>query len=93
MKKIILLVLITLALSNGYSQEKGKFRVGLDIGYVPTGGGGGGNRTSDINSGINSTCRVPNVFSKRYFFPPAFTTIKSFEFVLTAIPLGSSKVR
>ena len=42
MRKIILLVLITLAFSNGYSQEKGKFRVGLDLGYVPTGGGGGG---------------------------------------------------
>ncbi|HSN48419.1 MAG TPA: outer membrane beta-barrel protein [Flavobacterium sp.] len=42
MKKIILLALLTLAVANGYSQEKGKFRVGLDIGYVPTGGGGGG---------------------------------------------------
>jgi hypothetical protein len=42
MKKIISVVLITLALASGYSQEKGKFRVGLDIGYVPTGGGGGG---------------------------------------------------
>ena len=42
MKKIILLVLITTAFANGYSQEKGKFRVGLDLGYVPASGGGGG---------------------------------------------------
>jgi len=40
MKKIILLVLVTFAFANGYSQEKGRFRVGLDFGYVPTGGGG-----------------------------------------------------
>ncbi len=42
MRKIILLTLITLAVANGYSQEQGRFRVGLDLGYVPTGGGGGG---------------------------------------------------
>ena len=42
MKKIILLTLITLAVANGYSQEKGRFRVGLDLGYVPASGGGGG---------------------------------------------------
>lgn len=42
MRKIILLVLISLAFVNGYSQKKGGFRVGLDLGYVPTGGGGGG---------------------------------------------------
>jgi outer membrane protein W len=42
MKKIILLAFITLFFANGYSQEKGKFRVGLDFGYVPAGGGGGG---------------------------------------------------
>ena len=42
MKKIILLTLITLAVANGYSQKKGSIRVGLDLGYVPTGGGGGG---------------------------------------------------
>lgn len=42
MRKIILLAILTLALANGYSQEKGKFRVGLDFGFVPTGGGGGG---------------------------------------------------
>ena len=42
MKKIILLTLITLAVANGYSQKKGGFRVGLDLGYVPASGGGGG---------------------------------------------------
>ncbi|WP_395049911.1 hypothetical protein [Flavobacterium sp.] len=42
MRKIILLVIIALAVANGYSQKKGGFRVGLDLGYVPTGGGGGG---------------------------------------------------
>ncbi len=42
MKKIILFALMALAFTNGYSQEKGKFRVGLDFGYVPAGGGGGG---------------------------------------------------
>ncbi len=42
MKKIILLALLTLAVANSYSQEKGKFRVGLDLGYVPASGGGGG---------------------------------------------------
>jgi len=42
MKKIILLALLTLAVANGYSQQKGRIRVGLDLGYVPTGGGGGG---------------------------------------------------
>jgi outer membrane protein W len=41
MKKIILLVFITLVFANGYSQEKGKFRVGLDFGFVPSDGGGG----------------------------------------------------
>jgi outer membrane protein X len=60
MKKIISLVLITLAVANGYSQEKGKFRVGLDLGFVPTGGGGGGmfsiepkfNITDNMNVGL-----------------------------------------
>ena len=42
MRKIILLVIIALAVANGYSQKKGGVRVGLDLGYVPTGGGGGG---------------------------------------------------
>jgi outer membrane protein X len=42
MKKIILLVLLTLVFTVGYAQEQGKFRVGLDFGYVPAGGGGGG---------------------------------------------------
>jgi outer membrane protein X len=41
MRKIILLVVVLL-FANGYSQEAGKFRVGLDFGYVPAGGGGGG---------------------------------------------------
>jgi hypothetical protein len=60
MKKIILLALLTLAFANGYSQEKGRFRVGLDFGYVPTGGGGGGmfsiepkfNLTDNMNVGL-----------------------------------------
>ncbi len=60
MKKIILLFLIAFAFVNGYSQEKGKFRVGLDFGYVPTGGGGGGmfsiepkyNLTDNMNVGL-----------------------------------------
>lgn len=42
MKKIILLTFLFVAFANTYSQEKGKFRVGLDLGYVPAGGGGGG---------------------------------------------------
>lgn len=41
MKKTILLLLISLTLVNTYSQEKDKFRVGLDFGFVPTSGGGG----------------------------------------------------
>lgn len=41
MKKIILLALLTMTFANGYSQEKGKFRVGLDFGFVPASGGGG----------------------------------------------------
>jgi hypothetical protein len=60
MRKIILLALLTLAVANGYSQEKGRFRVGLDFGYVPTGGGGGGmfsiepkyNLTNNMNVGL-----------------------------------------
>jgi hypothetical protein len=60
MKKIILLALLTLAFANGYSQEKGRFRVGLDFGYVPTGGGGGAmfsiepkyNLTDNMNVGL-----------------------------------------
>jgi hypothetical protein len=41
MKKITLFALLCLAFTNGFSQEKGKFRVGLDFGYVPANGGGG----------------------------------------------------
>lgn len=42
MKKIILIIIITLAVTNGYSQKKGGFRVGLDGGFVPAAGGAGG---------------------------------------------------
>jgi hypothetical protein len=42
MKKIIVLAFVVLAFTNGYAQEQGKFRVGLDLGFVPAGGGGGG---------------------------------------------------
>ncbi|HWS61071.1 MAG TPA: hypothetical protein VN182_09090 [Flavobacterium sp.] len=60
MKKIILLVLLALTFAFSYSQEKGRFRVGLDLGYVPTGGGGGGlfslegkyNLTNNMNVGL-----------------------------------------
>ena len=60
MKKIILVVLLALAFTSGYSQKKGAFRVGLDGGYVPTGGGGGGllslegkyNLTNNMNVGL-----------------------------------------
>lgn len=41
MKRIIVMTLITLAVANGYSQEQGKFRVGLDVGFVPADGGAG----------------------------------------------------
>lgn len=42
MKKIILTAIAVFAITNGYSQEEGKFRVGLDLGYtVPSNGGGG----------------------------------------------------
>lgn len=42
MKKNILTAIAAFALGNVYSQEQGKFRVGLDLGYtVPSNGGGG----------------------------------------------------
>ena len=41
MKKYFLLLVLALVVTFGYSQKKGAFRVGLDAGYVPTGGGGG----------------------------------------------------
>lgn len=41
MKKIILLAVIALFFANGYSQKKGGFRAGLDIGFIPASGGGG----------------------------------------------------
>ena len=41
MKKIIVLSFLVLAFATGYSQEKGKFRAGLDFGFVPSSGGGG----------------------------------------------------
>lgn len=60
MKKIILLLLITFVFTNGYSQKKEGFRVGLDFGYIPTGGGVGAlfsiepkyNLTNDMNIGL-----------------------------------------
>lgn len=41
MKKIIVLSFLVLAFATGYSQKEGKFRVGLDFGFVPSSGGGG----------------------------------------------------
>lgn len=42
MKKYILSAIAVFAFANGYSQEEGKYRVGLDFGYtVPSNGGGG----------------------------------------------------
>lgn len=41
MKKIIVMFILALTVANGYSQEKGKFRVGLDVGFVPASGGAG----------------------------------------------------
>lgn len=58
MKKIILLTLITLAVANGYSQEKGKLRVGLDFGYVPASGGGGGLISLEPKFNINENMNV-----------------------------------
>ena len=60
MKKIILVLLLALVFNNGYSQKEGSFRVGLDLGYVPAGGGGGGlfsiepkfNITDNMNVGL-----------------------------------------
>ena len=60
MKKIILLVLLALVFTNGYSQKKGAFRVGLDFGYVPSSEGWGGlisiepkyNLTDNMNVGL-----------------------------------------
>ena len=53
-------MLLALTFAISYSQEKGKFRVGLDFGYVPAGGGGGGmislepkfNLTDNMNVGL-----------------------------------------
>ena len=42
MKKIFLTAIAFSAFANVYSQEEGKFRVGLDVGYaIPASGGGG----------------------------------------------------
>lgn len=41
MKRIILIILVTLLGFNAYSQKKDGFRVGLDLGVVPSNGGGG----------------------------------------------------
>ncbi|WP_165698063.1 hypothetical protein [Flavobacterium nackdongense] len=58
MKKIILLVLLALVITNGYSQKKGAFRVGLDVGYVPAGGGGGGLLTIEPKYNITENMNV-----------------------------------
>ena len=41
MKKIIVSVFVALLSCSGYAQKEGGFRVGLDLGIVPTNGGGG----------------------------------------------------
>ncbi|RBN48960.1 porin family protein [Flavobacterium psychrolimnae] len=41
MKKIILSVCVAFFCVSGYAQKEGGFRVGLDLGVVPTNGGGG----------------------------------------------------
>lgn len=42
MKKIILSLVCLMTFASATAQEKGKFRVGLDLGYtIPSGGGGG----------------------------------------------------
>ncbi len=58
MKKIILLVFLTLAVANGYSQKKGGFRVGLDLGYVPASGGGGGMLSIEPKYNIKNNMNV-----------------------------------
>lgn len=58
MKKIILLLLTILAFANGYSQEKGKFRVGLDFGFVPSDGGGGAMFSLEPKYNINDNMNV-----------------------------------
>ena len=58
MKKVILLALIILATANGYSQEQGKFRVGLDLGFVPSGGGGGVMFSLEPKYNINDNMNV-----------------------------------
>ena len=60
MKKIILVALMALTFISASSQEMGKFRVGLDFGFVPSSGGGGGmisfepkyNLTDNMNVGL-----------------------------------------
>lgn len=42
MKKIVLSLIVLMTFAFATAQEKGKFRVGLDLGYtIPSGGGGG----------------------------------------------------
>jgi hypothetical protein len=41
MKKIILVASLLLVFANSYSQKEGGFRVGLDLGFVPSRGGAG----------------------------------------------------
>ena len=62
MKKIILMVLITLAVANVYSQKKGGFRVGLDFGFVPSGGGGGGMFSIEPKYNINENMNANIIF-------------------------------
>lgn len=58
MKKIILLAFMTLAVAKGYSQEEGKFRVGLDFGFVPASSGGGGLISLEPKLNINDNMNV-----------------------------------
>jgi outer membrane protein X len=58
MKKIILFALLALVIANGYAQKKGGFRVGLDLGYVPSGGGGGAMFSLEPKYNINENMNV-----------------------------------
>ena len=58
MKKIIVLAFVVLAFASGYSQEQGKFRVGLDIGFVPSEGGGGAMFSLEPKYNINDNMNI-----------------------------------